>query len=89
MGADPVLDSAGLIKPTMKGGSCVILVSCVTTEHGSRSAPVRSRLHRDLKPANVMLGQFGETLVVDWGLAKPFEGSQTDANGRDIPRHAG
>jgi serine/threonine-protein kinase len=27
-------------------------------------------LHRDLKPSNVMLGPFGETLIIDWGLAK-------------------
>ncbi|MCM2369889.1 serine/threonine-protein kinase [Aporhodopirellula aestuarii] len=38
----------------------------------------RGIVHRDIKPANVMLGQFGETLVVDWGLAKII-GTNDDA----------
>ena len=36
-------------------------------------------IHRDIKPANVIVGDFGETVVVDWGLAKDLSGQLPEA----------
>lgn len=35
-------------------------------------------VHRDLKPANVLVGMHGETVVIDWGLAKQLRGDEED-----------
>lgn len=40
-------------------------------------------LHRDIKPDNIMLGPYGETLVVDWGLAKLMAGHPPEGRGND------
>jgi len=49
----------------------------------------RGIIHRDLKPGNVMLGEFGETLVLDWGVARRYGEPEPAPEGRATPMPVG
>ena len=55
---------------------------------GLEYAHSRGVVHRDIKPANIILGQFGEVLILDWGTAKILEPQADLGNAPTHPGHA-
>jgi WD40 repeat protein len=51
----------------------IAAAEAVAFAHGQRV------IHRDLTPSNVMVGAYGETVVIDWGLAKDLADTNSDA----------
>ena len=49
----------------------------------------RGILHRDIKPGNIMVGDYGETLLMDWGLAKVLPDHNTTESKGDVAQQPG
>ncbi len=74
-----------------------LLPSMIATTEAIAYAHDNRIIHRDIKPSNVLLGAFGETVVIDWGIAKdlndhadPAEAAGAfDGSGSDFKTRAG
>ena len=55
-----------------------LVIACQAVHY----AHTKGVLHRDIKPQNIMLGKFGETFVVDWGLARV---NKADSSTYEVP----
>jgi serine/threonine protein kinase len=56
-----------------------LLQAFVSICHALHYAHTHGVIHRDLKPENVILGRFGEVVVLDWGLAKVVDQPEENA----------
>ena len=55
--------------------------------NGVAAAHEKKILHCDLKPANIMIGKFGEVLVLDWGLARSFDSPDSNSKISGTPAY--
>ncbi len=59
-------------------GRMALLPNVLAVAEAIAHAHGRNVIHRDIKPSNVLLGSLGETVVIDWGLAKKLGDAETD-----------
>ena len=70
---------ASLVNPSAAGARGERLRVFLRVCDAVSFAHARGVIHRDLKPGNVMVGEYGDVVVLDWGVAKLLQSGANDA----------
>ncbi len=73
---DPLADRVMLAKTV--GERLALVSSFLGAVDAAAYAHAKRIIHRDIKPWNILLGPFGETLLIDWGIARELDDEQDD-----------